>query len=81
MKQTASSFNCTTGKIFFLIAGFALIPILTTSAFLYYLDCQNIKNRYKEPAGLPDQSENHRSYPLPCPQDKAGQKSDSACNP
>jgi len=51
MKQTASSFNGATGKIFFLIAGLTLIPILTTSIFLYYLDYQNIKNRYNEPAG------------------------------
>ena len=51
MKQTASSFTGTTGKIFFLITGLALIPILTISAFLYYLEHQNVKNHYHESAG------------------------------
>lgn len=47
MKKIPSSIFGTTGKLFFLILGLSLAPVLITGMFLYYFDLQETKNRYQ----------------------------------
>jgi signal transduction histidine kinase len=48
MKNTGLSFLGTTGKIFLLILGLSLVPVLVSGIFLYYLDFRETKIRHDE---------------------------------